>query len=513
MLSRAELEWVVASLKPQLEGAIIQRVYEQDNEHRVLQCRRPGQTLYLLVGLHQELWRAHLVTQKPVQPGAPSMTTMLLRKWMQGMVIRQLELLAHERILRISGDTVDPAWVAEHHGEEERGDEAQRPPRVEISLVVEWLGRLTNMFLLDAQDKILHQWRPDRLGRGLKPGQRYEQPKDALAEGGGDEARHRWAEAEGDPSLLIAQSYQEADEAWLKQQLTQELQRRLKRQLKRARQLVKNLERDLDKAIEAQGFRKFGELLQSAYGSYRRGLSAVEVPDYYAEGMPLLSIPLDPAQGLQENISRYFKQYKRLNDATAQIEERLLEAMSKVETLERAQAQLKAAQDVEALKALFEAWESSKLLPPLPAQPSPNANKRGGAGKESKQPYRVYLSSRGTQIMVGKGSAGNDLISTRLAKGRDIWLHARDWAGAHVLVRVERQQQVHQHDLWEAAQLAAHFSKGSADTLVDVTYTEAKNVRKPKGYPPGMVTVAGGSTLAVRPDEAQVQAILSRAQS
>ena len=88
-------------------------------------------------------------------------------------------------------------------------------------------------------------------------------------------------------------------------------------------------------------------------------------------------------------------------------------------------------------------------------------------------------------------------------------MHARDWAGSHVVLRMDRDENPTQDDLWDAALLAAHFSKGREDTLIDVTYTRAKHVRKPKGYPPGLVTVAGGSTLGVSIDKERLASLLA----
>lgn len=504
MLTQRELVWIIHALKPKLEGSIIQRVYERDDEHRTLQCRRPGETLFLMLGVHPTLWRAHLVEGKPTQPSSPSGTTMFLRKWLQGTVIHELSVIEGERILRIDGDTPDPAW--EPPDEDSPDADQQKPPRIKIALIVEWLGKTTNMFLLGPDDEILHQWRADRLERKLKPGKRYALPPHELA--AASEAQdNRWEGLEGEPSALIAQTYESRDQAWELQNLRQELNKRIKQQLRRARRLVANLEVDLERAVEAQAYRKFGELLQGAYKTYKKGMTQVEVPDYYEEGMPLLTIELDPSRGLQDNIARYFKQYKRLHDAADQIETRQLEAMERVDALETARASVAAMTQPEQLREALLTWERSGLLP----EPKVQQQGKRGEPTERQRPYRAYLSSKGTVLFVGKGSKGNDHLCTRMARGRDIWLHARDWAGAHVLIRMERQQQLNQSDLWEAAQLAAHFSKGVNDTLVDVTYTEAKNIRKPKGYPPGMVTVAGGSTLAVTPDPEKVQQVLGRA--
>ena len=77
-------------------------------------------------------------------------------------------------------------------------------------------------------------------------------------------------------------------------------------------------------------------------------------------------------------------------------------------------------------------------------------------------------------------------------------------------MRMERSQdRPHQAEVLDAAMLAAYFSKGRADTKVDVTQAQAKYVRKPKGYPTGMVTVGGGSTILVEIEPGRIERLLA----
>ena len=520
MLSALELQWVIDSLRPALEGALIQRVYERDDHQRVLQCRRPGESVYVLINLHEQLGRVHRVLGKPAQPQEPTATTMMLRKWLQGMVIRRVCLLDGDRVLRVEGDIAspdhEPTKTPRLTGDlTEELDEARSTqttaPRVRVALIVEWIGRATNLYLLDERDALLHAWRPDRIkGRGLSRGQRYAPPPAQAARDSGrpKAAPHRWLGQPHDPSALIDAAYAASQEAWDRQQLTLQLERRLREQRKRAIKRRDNLERDLERATQAQGFRRLGELLQSAYKTYTRGQAQIQVPDYYDPELSMVTVELDPARSLQENIEHYFKQYRRMNDAGEQIMARLIDAQEHVERLDQAQAMLDQARllGLEALQALDARLTREGVLAPMTQ--AQQAQRRDA---EVTLPYRTYRSSRGTPILVGKGSKGNDHLCTRVARGRDIWLHARDWAGAHVLIRLERQQTLHQADLWEAAMLAAHFSKGHRDTLIDVTYTEAKHVRKPRGYAPGRVTVAAGHTIAVSlDDQEKLERLLQR---
>lgn len=115
------------------------------------------------------------------------------------------------------------------------------------------------------------------------------------------------------------------------------------------------------------------------------------------------------------------------------------------------------------------------------------------------RPYRTYRSSGGLDIWVGRGAASNDALTFREAAPNDVWLHARDAAGAHVILRWRRDEQPPARDLEEAATLAAWHSKLRSSTLVPVDWTRRKHVRKVRGGAPGLVTVQRAQTVFVRP--------------
>jgi len=89
---------------------------------------------------------------------------------------------------------------------------------------------------------------------------------------------------------------------------------------------------------------------------------------------------------------------------------------------------------------------------------------------------------------------------------------AEDWAGSHVIVPLSKGETVPRKTLEDAALLAAHFSKGKKDVVVAVRYTLRSNVRKPKGLPPGRVTVADARTLDVRLDSPSLNKLLQSRQ-
>jgi predicted ribosome quality control (RQC) complex YloA/Tae2 family protein len=118
-------------------------------------------------------------------------------------------------------------------------------------------------------------------------------------------------------------------------------------------------------------------------------------------------------------------------------------------------------------------------------------------------PYRRYRTSGGLEVRVGRGSSSNDDLTFHHSSPDDIWLHARDVAGAHVVLRwPEREANPPARDINEAAVLAALFSRARTAGTVPVDWTRRKYVRKPRKAPPGKVAIERARTVFVEPDAA-----------
>jgi predicted ribosome quality control (RQC) complex YloA/Tae2 family protein len=104
--------------------------------------------------------------------------------------------------------------------------------------------------------------------------------------------------------------------------------------------------------------------------------------------------------------------------------------------------------------------------------------------------------------LVGRNSRQNDQLTLHTAQKEDIWLHARQIPGSHVILRIAKPSlPVPDGVLHAAAQLAAFFSRGRSSPKVPVDYTRAKNVRKGKGQKAGSVLLSGEKTILVKPED------------
>ena len=171
---------------------------------------------------------------------------------------------------------------------------------------------------------------------------------------------------------------------------------------------------------------------------------------------------------------------------------------SAVEVAERLYADVRSME--RALVSLPERIAAFEVAPA--SAPAPETQlERQAAARTPARPFRTYRSSGGLEIWVGRGAASNDALTFHESSPRDVWLHARDAAGAHVVLRWTRDEPPPMRDLEEAAVLAAWHSKSRGSGLVPVDWTRRRYVRKAKGGAPGLVLVQRSETIFVKPDE------------
>ena len=114
-----------------------------------------------------------------------------------------------------------------------------------------------------------------------------------------------------------------------------------------------------------------------------------------------------------------------------------------------------------------------------------------------------FISADGFTILVGKNNTQNDTLTLKTSRPTDVWLHTKEIAGSHVIIRATLDE-VSKEALYEAAMLAAYYSQARASAQVPVDYAPRKNVKKPSGAKPGMVVYDDYGTVYVTPDEAKL---------
>ncbi|MCC9721825.1 DUF814 domain-containing protein, partial [Streptococcus agalactiae] len=122
-----------------------------------------------------------------------------------------------------------------------------------------------------------------------------------------------------------------------------------------------------------------------------------------------------------------------------------------------------------------------------------------------KKPEQYLASDGKTIIMVGRNNLQNDELTFKMARKGELWFHAKDIPGSHVLIRdnLNPSDEVKT----DAAELAAYYSKARLSNLVQVDMIEVKKLNKPSGTKPGFVTYTGQKTLRVTPTQEKIDSL------
>jgi hypothetical protein len=251
-----------------------------------------------------------------------------------------------------------------------------------------------------------------------------------------------------------------------------------RRQVRRLGQLEANLDHDRSGLPSEADLRRRAEALLAFARRVEPGAATVDLPDPY-EPDRTLSLTLDSRLSAPANADRYFEKARRIERSRRQIEVRLRETRA-------------ALADARARESLvIDARDASDLEPHETEPGASPGQDRGPAGP------RHYLTSRGLSILVGRGARENHHLTFAVARPEDLWLHARDVPGAHVILR-DPEGRAGADDLREAAEVAAFHSEARGEAQVDVHVTRRKHLRPARGGP-GRVHVGHSDTLRAVP--------------
>ena len=429
-----------------------------------------GPRLYLIKRTARELEKASL---------ALSSFTQALRTTLGGGATQSLRKDEGERVVRFS-------FVVE----DDLGDFHNRV------LVAQLTGRSANLFLLDSEARIGLAWRNPH-GEGQQIGELYRPPA-LQSQTPGARPQNSSSEAlrttEGATAFSAAADKYYSDLAVAHEfdSVAGNLLARLRKEMARRRKLQTNLSKDLAAHGNPEEHKRVGDLLLANIANATRAGNKVSLTDYYAEGAPTIEIEIDENATLPEAATAYFSRYTKAKRALEEIGARLIQLEHELEELDQRLVKLEGAVASRDLAALAEFDERK-------ASPAP-------VRKKAKAPLtlpgmRRYLSSDGYEVLVGRTSRDNDQLTFHVAKPNDLWLHAGDYPGSHVIVRNSSRNEIPHRTIIEAAQLAAKFSQASKDSKVNIHYTRRKFLTKPKGSAPGLVRLSSFKTITVEPGE------------
>lgn len=245
--------------------------------------------------------------------------------------------------------------------------------------------------------------------------------------------------------------------------------------------------KDTDKK---EKYRIYGELLQTYGYEIQPGDKSITVVNYYDNQE--VTIPLDENLTPVENANKYFNKYnklKRTYEASLSLVKESKESLDHLLSLQNSMEIATSEADLAEIK------EEMVLAGLVKAK----VGKKTGVKAEKSKPLH-YISSDGFHMYVGKNNLQNDRLTFKTAGAKDLWFHAKEMPGSHVIVKLEGSEDVPDATYEEAARLAAYYSSGKTSPKVEIDYTRRGNLKKPPQANPGYVIYHTNYSMIALPD-------------
>ena len=560
-------------LNGMLAGGRIDRVTQPERDTVVMLVRAGGTNRRLLLCASPNNARCHLTESSWSNPLEPPALCMLMRKQLTGARITGIRQVAGDRIVHVDMDAVN-----------EMGDHVER------RLVLEIMGRHSNLLLLDENGRILEATRHVNMEmsrvRQIQPGMAYTPPpaQDRLdpAETDGEALYERLSAAGGKLSRALAETvtglsrpaaeelacrvlqpgeewpedlrdacgrladllkrlpsmadarvltgedgeaedvfafpylsrrtdaqrpYRTLSEALevffgtrdIRERLKQRsatMVRTLKGQMERCQRKLAMQTEELASAQKMEEYRQMGEAINANLYLLKKGMTEASLPNWSDPEGGTITVPLDIRLTPSQNAQRYFKKYQKARSAREIAAEQRDKTLAELDYLEGMLLDVDKCDGESELEEIRQELVRTGYLKKV-------TNRRQQRQLPQSRPYR-YISSDGIEILVGKNAAQNDRL-TLGAKPEELWLHAKDMPGSHVIVRCEGE--IPLGTLKEAALLAAWYSKGQRSSSVPIDYTRRKYVKKPSGAAPGRVIYTHHKTAYMTAEEQEIRKI------
>jgi len=530
---------ITADLQQLVTGRIT-KIHQPNAQEVVFQVRANGKNHKLLFSIHSSYARVHLTEQTIDNPAEPPMFCMLLRKHLEGGFISSIKQLGFDRIIIVeieSKNEIGDPIVRELHAEIMGRHSNLLLIDKEQDKIVDSLKHLppsVNSFrtVLPGQPYLApptqNKWNPllvtdeelstffsetktakevvtqftgfsplhaeELLYRMSSTSNQVQCFKDfiaAFANGGTSpmyvlanhktyfspiELTHLHGDVTVYPNvheLLDRVFFARAERDRVKQQAG-DLERWLQNEIDKLSLKTKKLTKDFERASKLDQFQLYGELLMANIYAFEKGVKEVTVTNYYSEDSEEITIQVSERKTPIENAQSYYTKYTKAKNALIMVQEQLEKTKEEISYFEMLAQQVQQASpgDIEEIREELAEQGYLKLR----------------HSKKKKKPVKPeperYVSSTGTGISVGKNNKQNDMLTFKIAKRTDIWLHTKDIPGSHVVIHSSEPDET---TLREAATLAAYFSKARDSSSVPVDYTEIRQVKKPNGAKPGFV--------------------------
>ena len=258
---------------------------------------------------------------------------------------------------------------------------------------------------------------------------------------------------------------------------------------KQTKKLQETLER-LKDAEKADDYRIKGELLTANLYRLEKGMTEIELENWYSEEGGTIKISLDATLSPSKNAQRYFKTYNKHKRAKEILTPMLKSEETEIDYTDSVAFAISNAETPLDLKEIETELTEMGLL-------RAQKERVGGKRKEAVVPFREYEFD-GVKIYAGRNNLQNDRL-LRLASPDDIWLHTQKYHSSHVIIALEGRQ-VFDELLLYAAEICAYYSDGRDGDKIPVDYCKRKYVKKPNKSKAGFVIYSDYKTVLVKPN-------------
>lgn len=255
-----------------------------------------------------------------------------------------------------------------------------------------------------------------------------------------------------------------------------ELLNRHQQQIKKAESYIKSAEKKLYELEHHQKYNQIADIIMANLHQIKPGSEEAELFDFYNDKN--IRIRLKKELTPQKNAENFYRKAKNQKIEVAKLKENIEGKEKEAAKHRQIVKDLETANDPKALKTFRSEIKNIKKAP-------------------EEGFHRFYVDD--FEILVGKNAKRNDELTFKVAHKNDLWLHAKDSPGSHVIIRQIPGKPPGEKVLEKAASLAAFYSKRKTEGLVPVSYTERKYVRKTKDLAPGQVIVEKEKVLLAEP--------------
>ena len=252
---------------------------------------------------------------------------------------------------------------------------------------------------------------------------------------------------------------------------------------------LNNIDKKLEECKKMNLYQLYGELLTSNLYKLKnsQNLSTVVLENYYDANQEI-SIPLDNRYSPSVNAKLYFKKYNKLKNALKIVTIQKEETKAELNYIESIIYALSYATSIQEINEIYLEIKENLLKQTI------SSNKK----KKEDTSSPLQLSIQNHIVYVGKNNKQNDELTFKIASKEDLWFHAKDIHGSHVVLKMDHD--VSKELIKQCASIAAYYSKAKSSSKVEVQYTKIKNIKKPRNSKPGFVVFSKYQSIVVPPN-------------